>query len=144
MAFKYKILILLMSLLASFSIGRYTSRPADTSKKETTETDINKDSSQDIHKITIIVKDPDGKETTTITEDTESREKETQKTVEKLVEESKSRRDLINVSVLASTEFGKVQPILGFSANKELIGPITVGAFGFVNGVVGLSVGVNF
>ena len=35
-------------------------------------------------------------------------------------------------------------PLYGISANKEFIGPITIGAFGLTNGTIGLSIGVNF
>lgn len=50
-----------------------------------------------------------------------------------------------NVSALASVDTARAfVPVYGVSITRELVGPITIGAFGFTNGVVGLSVGINF
>lgn len=51
----------------------------------------------------------------------------------------------IGVRLLAATDFSAGKPIdYGVSVDKRLLGPITVGAFGFRSGVVGLSLGLQF
>lgn len=144
MNLKTKIILGLVALTIAFAIGRYTKRQDVIINKET-EIEKNKEKEKDKHKVTVIVKTPDGKETTTITEDTTTREKETQKTVDKLYQEIKSRHNLINVSALVGNDgFKSLTPVYGISVSKEILGPITVGAWGMTNSSVGLSVGLNF
>lgn len=52
-----------------------------------------------------------------------------------------------NISALAGYDFTHVRaltPVYGVSVTREVLGPITVGAFGLTNGVVGISLGVSF
>jgi exopolysaccharide biosynthesis protein len=51
-----------------------------------------------------------------------------------------------NISALVSNDFsdGVLKPSYGVSFQRELIGPVTVGAFGLTSGVLGLSIGINF
>lgn len=82
----------------------------------------------------IEIKSPDGtvKTIRTITEDTSSTKTEI-------------KNKTTNISALIGTDTtDKFKPIYGVSASKELIGSMTVGAFGLTNGVIGVSVGVNF
>lgn len=64
----------------------------------------------------------------------------------KIVTEDKTKlntaRSKVNISALVGTDFSK--PVYGLHANKELLGPISVGVFGLTNKTVGLSVGLNF
>lgn len=52
----------------------------------------------------------------------------------------------LNLSVLAANDFSQsiVKPVYGLSISKELIGPITLGLFGFTDRRMGISIGVNF
>jgi hypothetical protein len=52
----------------------------------------------------------------------------------------------LNVSVLVADDFsrGLLIPTYGVSVTKQVLGPMTVGAFGLTNGTVGVSVGINF
>lgn len=90
---------------------------------------------------------PDGtKETVTkTTEDTS-----TQKTV---TSDTRTEREKtvvyggppFGVRILAGTDFSVGKSIdYGVSVDKRVLGPITVGAFGFSGGVVGLSMGLQF
>lgn len=138
-----KIILGVIALAIAFALGRYVA--PDHTKIEDVQTDTTKEKEQDKHKVTVIVKAPDGTQTTTITEDTETRQKEVQKTVDKLYEEIKSRHNLINVSGLVGNDgFRSLSPIYGVSVSKEMIGPLTIGVWGMTNSTVGLSVGVNF
>lgn len=127
-------LLALIVSLTSFAFGRYTAPHPDV--KSEVKTDINKDT----HKTTVIVKDTSGKETTTITEDTVKR---TTQTSESVVTTKSSK---INISALIGNDFSRrdIVPLYGLSANKEFLGPITVGAFALTTGVIGVSIGLNF
>lgn len=52
----------------------------------------------------------------------------------------------LNVSALIANDFsrGILVPTYGISVSKEILGLITVGAFGLTNGAIGVSLGLNF
>lgn len=57
---------------------------------------------------------------------------------------SSTTRRKTNVSALVAVDSLKLTPTYGIGVTHELIGPITIGAFGLTNGVVGLSIGISF
>lgn len=127
----------LLAMVVCFAFGRYTAsfKGKETEVKQ-------QDREVEVRTVYVRVKSPDG----TIREEQikENISKDSVKTVkESLPPEKRSR---INISALASVDAkgGNMIPVYGISANKEFIGPITIGAFGLTNGVVGLSIGVNF
>lgn len=124
-------LIVLVALALAFAAGRYSvdidkSTEIDETKKTRTDTTI------------VTVKEPNGKETTTTVI------KEREVTKKELNQTESSTKAILNVSLLGSYDFNRHQPSYGLSVSKEFIGPVTLGIFGFTNGVVGISVGVNF
>lgn len=142
-----KVIIASAVVLVAFASGRYSAYTKPDISIKTDETkQTNTDTDKDTHKVTTVTKTPDGKSVTTIVEDTTTNTKKTTdstKTVDQIVTQPK--HSLINISALASLDTADgFKPVYGISANKELIGPITVGAFGLTNGVIGLSVGLNF
>lgn len=144
MNLKTKIVLGLISLAITFALGRYT-KNQDTVIKQETEDEKNKEKDKDKKKVTVIIKKPDGTEITKIIEETKIREKETQRTVDKLYQEVKSRTGLVNVSALIGTEhIRQLTPVYGLSVSKEILGPVTVGAWGMTNSSIGVSLGVNF
>lgn len=137
----------IMGIIAviAFAFGRYSVKfPPDTKTAETKAETDNKTTDTDTHKVTVIEKDcKTGVEKTTITEDSISREKEAQKTVDKLLTEvTQQKRRTTNISALAGLEDFK--PAYGISANMEVFGPVTAGVFGMTNGTIGISLGINF
>jgi hypothetical protein len=130
-------------ILVSFAFGRYSAPtiPNSTTKTET-QKDVQKDT--DTHKTTTVTETPDGKKITTIIEDTTTKSNsQTDTKKDQTIQAPKT--SVINISALAGLDTGRgFVPTYGISASKELIGPITVGAFGLTNGTIGLSVGVNF
>lgn len=117
-------------------------------EKKTTDTDTNRDK----HKKTTVVETtkPDGtkEKTTVITEDTDTERKthstddiaKTSDTVKEL-----SRASKVTLSALAGMNVTSAGlPVYGVSVSKPILGPITVGAFGFQNGLVGASLGLTF
>lgn len=144
LSIKTQIIIVFVLLLFGFSFGRY-SAPTIPNTKTDTKTDTNTNTDTNSHKVTVITKDPKtGQETTTITEDKNTETKKVTDTkTDTIVTAPKS--SVINISALAGLDTARgFIPTYGISANKELIGPVTVGAFGLTNGTIGVSVGLNF
>lgn len=131
-------------LVGAYAADRYFARPKTTTQVITTDTTKKTETKQRTH--TTIVKRPDGTEVTTVdtTTDTTTDEREHSREVTKVVESSQNKKNL-NVSLLVSYDLTQPGiPDIGISVSKEIIGPVTVGAWGMRSGVVGLSVGINF
>lgn len=136
------IAVALVLIIGGFAAGWYmkpeNKTTDDTKTEETDKTKVIE------HKKTTTTKDKDGNETTTIIDDTtttidHSKDSESHKEI--IV----SSRSKINVSALAAIDTKSTPiPLYGISVNKEFIGPITIGAFGLTNGIVGVSIGLNF
>lgn len=125
--------------ILAFCFGRYTA-----SFKQVQEVETKKqDQVVQVHRTVIRVKNPGGSSTTTETTDsiTRSHIDESSSHIETTVPKSKT-----NVSGLVYVNVPKRElvPAYGISVSRELIGPITVGAFGLTNGTIGVSLGVNF
>jgi hypothetical protein len=164
MTTKYKVLVAAVSLVVAYAVGRYTA-PVKI-KTETKIVEVNKktkkekeDISKDRHKKTTIeeVTMPDGtrKKTTTITDDTEYDKKKTSNETEKSKRTEKETKEVIKESskLHLSGLFGanvsggiqqQITPIYGIAVSKDVLGPISIGGFGLTNGVVGISLGLNF
>ncbi len=135
--------------LLGLSLGRYSVQSPTTKTTEQTQTDINKQVNRDTHTDTTITvtEDPSGKKqtVTTISQDTTTRSK-----VDETINDSRSttitptKRSTLNISALASADIKNFIPVYGLSVTKEVLGPITVGGFGLSNGVIGISVGLDF
>lgn len=131
--------VLAMVALISMAIGAALDRFGMPAKTVTT-TALEVEKNKDTHKTTIIEKSPDGKETTTITEDTKATTNLTKDTSIKVL-----AKPSINVSGLVGVDsMNSFKPLYGISLSKEFIGPITAGAWGLTNGTFGVSIGINF
>lgn len=120
--------------------GKEVTKTVEAEKKTETERDKRKET------IVVEIQKPDGtKEKTTrtvedtkTTRNTESKEATTQ--AEKPV-----TRPQVSLAILAGSPVSfPPTPVYGGYISKEIIGPITVGAWGLSSGVVGLAVGLNF
>lgn len=145
---KTKVIGAVIIVLVAFASGRYSvSTKPDVQTVEDKKIDVEKEANLNDHKVTTITQDcVTGSKTTTITEDISFQtKKDVDSTTHVDQTVTQAKRSLINISALASLDTGNgFKPAYGLSANKEFIGPITVGAFGLTNGVLGLSIGVNF
>lgn len=145
---KTKVILSVVVVTVAFAFGRYTA-PSDTVKtKETQQTDTNTQTDTTTKKTTTIEEDPSGKKKTTIEEDTTTTtKKEKNKTTNIEQSVTPSNKDILNVSALVATDgfsLSNITPVYGVSVTKNLLGPITVGAFGLTNKTIGVSIGVNF
>lgn len=142
MTTRLKLLLITLAMVSSFALGTYTAKTL--TKTESVQTSDKTDTTTQTTTTTTTVKNPDGKETTTTKTDTITAIKERSRTnTQKEIIEAPSRR-AINVSLLASYNQKDKQPIYGASITSRFLGPLTMGAFAFENGMIGLSIGVDF
>jgi hypothetical protein len=143
MTLRLKILLSILAALIFFALGRYTT-PAITVKTTEKKTDEIKDINTDKKEIITEVKKPDGTITTVTQIDTvqSTVDKKDIDTVSKTVTKASPK---INISALGVTNIhNPTQLTYGLSANKEVLGPITAGAFVLANGTIGISIGLDF
>lgn len=149
MTLKAKLVLCFAALAIAFAGGRYSVSGTDVKTTEHTTTDTTKQVDRDTHTDTTTVVEEDGtgkkKTTTTVVQDTTTKSK-----TDEVIKDDKTsvatpaKRNTLNVSTLASVGLNNFVPVYGLSVTKEVLGPITVGAFGLTSGVVGISLGLNF
>lgn len=159
---KYKVIIGVVALVVAFAFGRYSAPESVHEVKETTETatkEKNKEKATEKHthdasKVTVITK-PDGTKEVTheFTHDEDTSRKSSSNTSETVAKTDKEEKDItykgskLTLSALAGAKVNFSEPLTpayGGMIQKEVLGPISVGAFGFSNGMAGVSVGVSF
>ena len=146
---KTKTILISSSLLISFAMGRYSNNTPEIKETKKVEESIQKQVDEQSHTQTVIVytKDPKGQPvvTETITNDTETKTKDIEKVTEQDTKDSiPPKRNQWAVSGLFGLPAPGNTPSYGLHVTKEVLGPITVGAFGMTNGTLGLSIGVTF
>jgi hypothetical protein len=142
---KNQIIIVIVLIAASFAVGRYSAR-ANKTVVQTTQAKT--DEEKDTHTRTTITdtKKPDGTDTKVEIID-QVQNDDTQSTATSQTQTTiTSKSSILNISVLGANDFhaGLFAPTYGLSVTKEVLGPVTVGAFGLMNGTIGVSVGLNF
>lgn len=134
----------IVTILLLLAVKHFMAQP-DSVTKEKEVTEISRDKDTHRHTETVIVEEPGGKKTTTIVTDENTETKTRKDTSRQTQVQVESKKSTINISALAGVNIREPSiPVYGISVSKELIGPVTVGAFGFSNGLVGMSVGINF
>jgi hypothetical protein len=119
-------------LILGWKVGSSSCPPVATTD---TNESVTKETSK---KKTVIIRTPD-KTVTTITEDKEKQVDNSRNVV--VVPPVKQ----YNISALVAIQPNTgLTPVYGVSVSKQVLGPATVGAFALTNGVVGVSIGVNF
>lgn len=146
-----KVIIASLSLVSSFALGRFTTPVKVITETKTIEVEKKeKTKDKEKHKRTEVIEvvKPDGsKEThTIITDDTESHSKSTDNKTVNTDTRTETTRNSSPVTIsalggMSADDLGK--PIYGLSITKSILGPITVGAFGMTNRVVGISLGLT-
>lgn len=156
MSTKLKVLLGVVGALTCIAIGRYTVPIRTVTKtqivyqdKKTEDTTVKKD---DHSKTTIVaVEKPDGTKTTTttITDDdkTDSNSKSTDTTneTETQTKTVTAGSDKVTILALGATNLNNPTSIdYGLSVSKQVLGPITIGVFGFQSSKVGIGLGLTF
>lgn len=145
---KYFVVILLASLFV-FTLGRYSAQNPEVKTTVDTTKDVKKDLNENIqtHEVSISEKDPDGTTKTTTTKDTTTVKKVdtiTDTTTKITQDVIPPKTNTVSVSILAGYDITRQGPVYGASLTKQVLGPITIGAFGLSNGTVGGSIGLQF
>src|ERR1700688_2895301 len=141
---KTKVIISIVVVLTAFASGRFsaTSPPSKTTETVKTDTKINDD--KDTKTTTVTEKQPNGAEKTTIVTETIDKVTENQDQT-KNIQTVVSKPSTLNISVLGANDFSRgILPTYGLSVSNQLIGPVRIGAFGLMNGVIGVSIGLDF
>jgi hypothetical protein len=132
------IAVIVLAVIA-YAAGRYMS--PDKIKTEVKTVEVEKIVTKVQHKKVVIKENKDGSKETVIITDTKSDEKGKSNT--DIKNKEVTNKGSFNISVLAGSSV-PINGVLGISANKNILGPITVGAWGLTNGIAGLSLGINF
>jgi hypothetical protein len=138
-----KVIITIIVLAATFAAGRQSSPEKIKTQIQTVE--VEKIVTVVKREVVTIVENTDGSKTTTIVTDTNTNS-QTNTTASNETKEQTRKGNKVNVSILAGTSpaFNLTEVTYGASISKEMIGPITVGAWALTNKSVGLSIGLNF
>lgn len=145
-----KILLVILAITVSFAAGRWSVSNPDTKVTEVTKVDEKKELNTDTHskRMSVTVEEPSGKKTTTtvVDSDTSTKIKDDKKTNSQVsTEVTQAKHKTLNISALAGYQLpGTLSPVYGVSINKEVLGPVTVGAYWINNGTIGLSLGLDF
>lgn len=137
---KIKLFVIAFSLIISFAVGRYSAQKPNV--QESVKTDETKNTAIDVDTHTVIVHLPDGSTTTTIDKSRKQNITDVSKTASVISIESVKPQ--VQLSLLGGYDTKNNASVLGASVSKQMLGPITIGAFGLSSGVVGLSLGVVF
>lgn len=159
MTAKQKIILGASALAVSFAAGRWATPVKVRVETKTVEverktTDTKSDLDLNKHKETVTTtsKRPDGtvETTTKTTEDTHANRSSDQQTTDQtrktasVTKETTYSTSKVTISALGGISVHDMAtPIYGASVTKPVMGPITLGAFGFTNGTFGLSVGIS-
>lgn len=161
MSTKLKVTIVIVTVLSSYALGRYTAPVKIQTETKIVEVekkvqDVKQDVSKDTHKKTTVVveRDPSGasKTTTTIDEDTDYDKKTKSDTInntsklsdtKKIVEKEKGHTTIMALSGININSSQK-DLAYGLGVNRTILGPIAIGVFGMTNGIAGCSVGLEF
>lgn len=130
----------ILIIVVVFAAGRYSA--PEKVKVHTVTVEIEKKVDKQQNKKVYIKENKDGSKETTIIVDTSVKEN-TKANSESTIKEI-TVRDKLNVSLLVGGPLSFSEPTFGISANKNFIGPITLGLWGLTNKTVGFSVGLNF
>lgn len=146
------IISILVVAAVAFASGRY-SAPAGETKTVTIHDQVKseEDLKKNIHTVTqtTTVKEPTGETKVTTTTDTVATTDDIKSKTEVKDETVKTitapKGGQVTVSALAGMSIHQVgTPVYGVAVTKQFIGPIAIGAFGFNNGLIGVSAGVSF
>lgn len=145
MSTKIKVIIVFVSLLVSFAAGRYS--VPEKIKIETKVVEVEK-KKEDIkkHRRKTTITDKDGS-TTTIIDTTIEKKSDEDISLQKDTTTEKVRGDSkVSLALMSGIDVTNPQKglVYGVSVQKPVLGPITIGLWGFNTGTMGASVGLTF
>lgn len=133
---RYKILIGVIALIVAFAFGKYSAHPGT----KTVDVVHYKTKIQ-THTVTVVVTKPNGThQSTTTTDQTQYADTHSKSDVTVI----KATNSSIKISALAGIDFSQRKIAYGAEVSKQILGPISVGAWGLTDGVIGVSIGISF
>ncbi len=148
---KIKVIASLVCLIVSFAAGRYSvAPPTIKTSVSTTENEQSVEAKNTHTKTTITeTKKPDGTDVkVTVTDQVQNDDTKIKENMMQDVQQTITppKKNTLNISILGSEDFSKglSAPTYGLSVTKEVLGPVTVGGFALMSGVVGISIGLDF
>ncbi len=148
MDLKYKVIAVTVVAVGSFAAGRWMApTKVETKVVEVEKIVTVKEEQKRKDKKTVITKKPDGETTTVITEITDTNT--SNKTVDLSLKSEQTKKEMstskVTVSALAGFSLTNPSGLLyGVSISKPVLGPLTLGVFGFQDKRVGFSIGFTF
>jgi len=152
MTTRLKVLLSILIILTSYAIGRWSS--PEKVKIETHTVEVEKKQDEEVskdHKITTIVVTThiDGTKTTTTTiaddKYTDDKSSDVVHSTTDTEKETTYSSSKTTVSALVGVNLTKAAlPDYGLGVSKPVLGPVTIGVFGFKSGEIGASVGLTF
>lgn len=138
-----KVILVILGMVIAYASGRYFS--PEKIKTEIKTVEVEKFVTKVVHEVITVIEHPDGTKETKTVKDTNSTSQSNSTTVVKKDEKTISK-DRINVSVLAGGQLplNSNSVLLGASAQKSILGPVTAGVWVLNNASGGLSIGLNF
>ena len=130
-------------ILVSFAFGRFSAPTKVVTQIKTVEVEKKVSDTED-HKKVVIVQQPDGTKTTTVTDDKSTKQKEDTQVAQESTKTVTRDSGRTSISALAGLQITGGVPVYGASLTRNVLGPITLGGFGFTNGLVGVSIGLSF
>ena len=141
---KNNVILIIVCIAIGAAVGYYIKPDRVETKIQTVEV-VKEVKDTKTNEVKVEVIKPDGTRTITTHTNTETKttKDSTSKTEEnRLVENKKST---LHVSLLSGVDsISSPTLIYGGSISKNVLGPISVGGFGFTNGLFGVSIGLNF
>lgn len=163
MQLKYKVIIAVVALAGAFAFGRYSApesikKSTETNQGEDKKSTTDKETDKHEHKKTTTreITKPDGtKETDTTTETdtdvnrtTKNTTSDVSSSASKTTEEITRGHSRLTISALGATRVnnlsGPFTPAYGGMIQRDMIGPVNMGAFGLSDGTCGVAVGLSF
>ena len=147
MTTEHKLALGVIALLAAFACGRYSVQAPTIKTTEVSKTDTKVDENKDTHETIVTTKTPKGDIKTVETIDSTVHEDTTQDNVTQIQQTiTPPKTGTLNISGLIGNDFSKglSGEVYGASVTKEVLGPVSLGAWGLTNGTVGLSIGLSF
>lgn len=128
--------VLLSVAICCFLLGRYLVpyKKVTTVTKDTNVRTITK-------VVTVTVREPSGATTTTQTTTT-TKDKDVDQ--RQNTTEVSSRDAGVVVSLKVATNVPHLGVVYGVGVDKDILGPLSIGVYGFTNGMVGASIGLRF
>lgn len=143
MSNKYYILIGVVLLAGGYYIGRATTPTKIETKTITVEVEKKHEDTK-TNEVKVEVIKPDGTKTITTHTNIETKTDSTKTDNTKSQTVVQNKHSSTNINIFAGVDIFNPKLVYGAHISRDIFGPISIGIFGFTNGLAGASVGLSF